>query len=91
MQNEYTAKRYLTGADFDIESIQQVGSSYWFGDEFGPYLLEVSSADGKVLFLYFAVLTQIILAVRFDGALVRLPSPEQVPPFGLSFPSRKLP
>jgi hypothetical protein len=55
IQNEYTAKRYLTGADFDIESIQQVGSSYWFGDEFGPYLLEVSSADGKVFFSDFAV------------------------------------
>jgi hypothetical protein len=32
--------RVLTGADFDIESIQRVrDGSYWIGDEFGPYLL----------------------------------------------------
>ena len=34
--NENTAKRYLTGADFDIESIQPIGDALWFGDEFGP-------------------------------------------------------
>jgi hypothetical protein len=45
--NEGTTKRYLTGADFDIESIQFVGDSVWFGDEFGPYLLE-TDRDGKV-------------------------------------------
>jgi hypothetical protein len=41
--------RLLTGADFDIESIQQVeDGSFWIGDEFGPFLLHVA-ADGKVL------------------------------------------
>ncbi|WP_137387773.1 esterase-like activity of phytase family protein [Rhodoligotrophos defluvii] len=33
--------RYLTGADFDIESIQPVADGFWIGDEFGPYLLKV--------------------------------------------------
>jgi hypothetical protein len=37
--NETTKSRYLTGADFDIESIQPVKDGFWFGDEFGPWLL----------------------------------------------------
>lgn len=34
-------------ADFDVESIQPVGDSVWIGDEFGPYLIEVS-VNGRV-------------------------------------------
>ncbi|WP_159712917.1 esterase-like activity of phytase family protein [Geminicoccus flavidas] len=45
---ETTAERYLTGADFDPESIQSVGDRYWIGEEFGPYLLEVDRT-GRVL------------------------------------------
>ncbi|MET3355501.1 UNVERIFIED_ORG: hypothetical protein ABID33_003423 [Xanthobacter viscosus] len=44
---EGTEKRYLTGADFDLESIQVVGDSIWFGEEFGPFLVETDLA-GKV-------------------------------------------
>lgn len=40
-------KRYLTGADFDIESIQPVDDGFWIGDEFGPYLLHVTT-DGRL-------------------------------------------
>lgn len=40
-------KRYLTGADFDIESIQQIGDTLWFGDEFGPYLV-ATDMQGRV-------------------------------------------
>jgi hypothetical protein len=40
---EGAEKRYLTGADFDIESIQPVADGFWIGDEFGPYLLKVDS------------------------------------------------
>ncbi len=47
--NHFTKKRVLTGADFDIESIQRVrDGSYWIGDEFGPFLVHVSK-HGKVL------------------------------------------
>jgi hypothetical protein len=43
------AGRLLTGADFDIESIRQdAKGNYWFGDEFGPYLIKTDS-NGTVL------------------------------------------
>lgn len=37
---EGSETRYLTGADFDIESIQPVSDGFWIGDEFGPFLLK---------------------------------------------------
>ncbi|MGF7163455.1 hypothetical protein FHS85_005123 [Rhodoligotrophos appendicifer] len=37
---EGTDTRYLTGADFDVESIQPVADGFWIGEEFGPYLLK---------------------------------------------------
>ena len=47
--NGSTADRLLTGADFDIESVQRgPDGTLWFGDEFGPFLLHASS-DGKLL------------------------------------------
>ncbi len=46
--NENTDSRYLTGSDFDPESIQIVGDEWWIGDEFGPYVLRVTP-QGKVL------------------------------------------
>lgn len=48
IQNEATAERFLTGIDFDPESIQIVGNEWWIGDEFGPYVLRVTP-QGKVL------------------------------------------
>jgi glycerophosphoryl diester phosphodiesterase len=47
--NHFTAERTLTGADFDIESMQRTpDGTLWFGDEFGPFLLH-TDAEGKVL------------------------------------------
>lgn len=44
-----TPARYLTGADFDPESIQPMADgSFWIGEEFGPFLLHVD-AEGRVL------------------------------------------
>ena len=48
IENENTTTRYLTGSDFDPESIQIVGNEWWIGDEFGPYVLRVTP-QGKVL------------------------------------------
>lgn len=41
--------RLLTGADLDIESVRRdKRGHYWFGDEFGPYLIK-TDAQGTVL------------------------------------------
>jgi hypothetical protein len=42
-------KKLLTGSDFDIESFRQApDGTYWFGDEFGPFLIH-TDASGRVL------------------------------------------
>ncbi|MBE2314730.1 esterase-like activity of phytase family protein [Solirubrobacter sp. CPCC 204708] len=47
--NETTPERILTGGDFDIESVRQLpDGTFYFGEEFGPFLLHVD-AQGKVL------------------------------------------
>lgn len=40
---EGAQKRYLTGADFDVESIQPVADGFWIGEEFGPYILKFNA------------------------------------------------
>ena len=45
--NEGTERRYLTGSDFDPESMQPIGDKFWLGEEFGPYLIRVDR-NGKV-------------------------------------------
>ena len=60
---EGTARRYLTGADFDLESIQVAGDSLWFGEEFGPFLIE-TDLDGKV---------KGVFETKIDGKVVRSP------------------
>jgi len=43
------AGRLLTGGDFDIESVRRApDGTFWFGDEFGPYLLH-TDVFGRVL------------------------------------------
>lgn len=46
--NEATESRYLTGADFDPESIQYLNDEVWIGDEFGPYILR-ATRDGRII------------------------------------------
>jgi hypothetical protein len=42
-------RRWLTGGDFDIESVREDhDGTLWFGDEFGPFLIH-TDATGKVL------------------------------------------
>ncbi|MGA0540772.1 esterase-like activity of phytase family protein [Neotabrizicola sp. VNH66] len=46
--NEGTESRYLTGADFDPESIQILNGEVWIGEEFGPFILR-ATLDGRIL------------------------------------------
>ncbi len=61
--NENTPGRYLTGGDFDLESVQPIGNEIWFGEEFGPYLIKADKT-GKVLQIF---------ETKVDGKLVRSP------------------
>ena len=71
IMNEATKERYLTGADFDIESIQPIGDRFWFGEELGPFLVETDK-DGRVLAVFDTVI---------DGKPVRSPdNPSLQPP-----------
>lgn len=51
IENEHTRERYLTGADFDPESIQPVEDGFWIGEEFGPFLFHVDPR-GRVTGVY---------------------------------------
>ena len=53
--NEGTDSRYLTGADFDPESIQFLNDEIWIGDEFGPFILRVAR-DGRILSVHQTML-----------------------------------
>lgn len=46
--NEATESRYLTGSDFDPESIQVLNDEIWIGDEFGAYVLRFTR-DGSLI------------------------------------------
>lgn len=61
--NENTPKRYLTGGDFDLESVQPIGDFLYFGEEFGPYLIKTDKS-GKVLQIF---------ETKVDGKVVRSP------------------
>ena len=60
---EGTERRYLTGSDFDIESIQPVADGFWIGDEFGPFLIQVD-AEGRV---------RRVVETRVEGRAIRSP------------------
>lgn len=55
--------RYLTGADFDPESIQVLNDEVWIGDEFGPWLIR-ATLDGRVLAVHES---------QLDGAVIKSP------------------
>jgi hypothetical protein len=66
--HEGTEARYLTGADFDPESIQVRGEEVWIGDEFGPFLIR-ATLDGRVTGVYPTLL---------DGVELRSPDHPEV-------------
>jgi hypothetical protein len=81
---EGTAKRYLTGADLDVESFQTIGDQIWIGDEFGPYLIRIDQ-NGKV---------NAFFETQVDGKPARSPdhylvSPPAVPGGAVPFTVRR--
>jgi hypothetical protein len=76
--NEFTARRYLTGSDFDLESVQPIGDALWFGEEFGPFLIK-TDRSGKVLAVFETLV---------DGKVVRSPDNPYVVPPGSPGPMR---
>lgn len=58
-----TDRRYLTGSDFDPESLQFTADAMWVGDEFGPYLLKFDQA-GRLLAVH---------GILIDGRPARSP------------------
>lgn len=61
--NESTNERYLTGGDFDPESIQFVGDFVYIGDEFGPYILKADK-NGNIVEIFETLV---------DGKIVKSP------------------
>lgn len=61
--NEATDSRYLTGSDFDIESIQPVEDGFWIGDEFGPYVVKLDRSGA----------VEQVIETEIDGAVARSP------------------
>lgn len=80
---EASSSRYLTGADFDLESIQPVGDHYWFGDEFGPYVF-ATDAQGKVVDFHPAVVAGEVVQSP-DNHAVRMPAT----PAEVAYPVRR--
>ena len=68
---EGSDKRYLTGADFDIESVQPVADGFWLGDEFGPYLLKFDTKGQLTDVIPTTVDGKPVISP--DNALIQLP------------------
>jgi len=75
--------RYLTGADFDIESIQPVADGFWIGEEFGPYILHFDTEGHLTDVVSTVVDGKPVLSP--DNALLQLPGnpTQKMPAFNL--------
>ncbi|RYI91124.1 MAG: hypothetical protein EON47_21300, partial [Acetobacteraceae bacterium] len=61
--HEGTERRYLTGSDFDPESIQPTADGFWIGEEFGPFLIRLDR-EGRV---------QQVIETTIEGRPIRSP------------------
>lgn len=72
---EGTKKRYLTGADLDIESFQIIGDKFFVAEEFGPFLMEFDS-KGTLVRLYDVELDGLKLSSPDNPYLTRRAKPD---------------
>lgn len=77
---EGTAKRYLTGSDFDTRSFQFAGGALWIGDEFGPFLIK-ADLNGKVLAVFETRMGNKVLRSPDHPAVTTPGAPDQVVKF----------
>ncbi len=71
--SETSKSRYLTGADFDIESIQPVGDDFYFGDELGPWLIQ-TDGNGVVKNVFKTTVAGVDY-ISPDNAFISVPNP----------------
>ena len=84
--HEGTDARYLTGSDFDPESIQPIPNQggFWIGEEFGPFLIRVDM-QGRV---------QQVVETTLEGRAIRSPDHPALqvpasPTAGVAFQSQR--
>ncbi|WP_159997475.1 esterase-like activity of phytase family protein [Roseomonas sp. 18066] len=84
--HEGTEARYLTGADFDPESIQPIPNNggFWIGEEFGPFLIRVDM-EGRI---------QQVVETTLEGRAIRSPDHPSLqvpasPTAGVAFQSQR--
>lgn len=83
------SQRLLTGLDFDPESFRRApDGSFWFGDEFGPFLLHTDS-NGRLLEPPFSLPIPSTLRIYGRGATV-FRSPQNPAFFNLSNDTARL-
>ncbi len=72
---EGTQKRYLTGADLDLESFQIIGDKFFLAEEFGPFLMEFDN-KGTLIKLYDVEIDGTKLVSPDNPYLVRRAKPD---------------
>ena len=80
--HEDTAKRYLTGSDFDTEGFQWIGDTLWIGDEFGPYVIKADKTD-KVLGVFDTIASGKPVRSPDNPAVSSAPAPNATADFNL--------
>lgn len=79
---ENTPSRYLTGGDFDPESMQWVGDTLWIGEEFGLFLLKFNR-QGQLKKVFPIYLNDQALISPDHPQYISSPHPQVPSPFNI--------
>lgn len=75
VMTEASDKRYLTGADFDLEGFQIVGGNIVIGDEFGPFIIVADLETGRIVEFHETVVDGNTV-MSPDNPFLALPNPD---------------